>query len=111
MSLKTHVKKGDFVEVTAGNHIKKRGKILAVYPDKGRVKIENVAMVSKHKRVDRQKNTGGRVTEEGTVHISNVLVVDPSTDKPGRTKTVVTKDSDGKRKATRVFVKSGNPLA
>ncbi len=111
MTVKTHVKKGDLVQVIAGNHKDRRGKILAVYPEKGRVKIESVAMVSKHKRVDRQKNTGGRITEEGTVHISNVLPVDPSTDKPGRVKTVIAKDADGKRKTTRVFVKSGNPLA
>ena len=111
MAVKTHVKKGDLVQVTAGNNKDKRGKILAVYPEQGRVKIEGVAMVSKHKRVDRQNNTGGRITEEGTVDISNVLAVDPSTDKPGRTKTVVSKDADGKRITTRVFVKSGNPLA
>lgn len=111
MTVKTHVKKGDLVQVMAGNHKGKSGKILAVYPETGRVKVENVAMVSKHKRVDRQKNTGGRVTEEGTVHISNVLPIDPSTKKPGRTKIVLSKDDKGKRKATRVFVKSGNPLA
>lgn len=111
MAIKTHVKKGDLVQVMAGNHKGSSGKIIAVYPDKGRVKIENVAMVSKHKRVDRQNNTGGRVTEEGTVHISNVLPIDPSTKKPSRTKTVITKDENGNRKATRVFVKSGNPIA
>jgi large subunit ribosomal protein L24 len=44
--------------------------------------------------------------EEGTVHISNVLPVDPTTGKPGRTKVAV---KDGNR--TRVFVKSGNPIA
>ena len=68
----------------AGNHKGSSGKILAVYPETGRVKIENVAMVSKHKRVDRQNNTGGRVTEEGTVHISNVLPVDGLTGQPVR---------------------------
>ena len=52
-----------------------------------------------------------RNTKELTVDISNVLAVDSSTDKPGRTKTVVSKDADGKRITTRVFVKSGHPLA
>ena len=52
MTVKTHVKKGDLVQVTAGNNKDKRGKIIAVYPEQGRVKIEGVAMVAKHKRVD-----------------------------------------------------------
>lgn len=110
MAVKTHVKAGDTVAVIAGNHKGQTGEVIAVYPDQNRVKVKGIAMVAKHKRIDRQNNTGGRITEEGTIHISNVLPVDPKTGKPGRVKTVVTKDADGKRKATRVFAKSGNEL-
>lgn len=110
MSAKTHIKKGDTVSVIAGNHKGKTGEVIAVYPEKNRVKIKDIAIVAKHKRVDRQNNTGGRTMEEGTVHISNVLPVDTSTGKPGRVKTVVSADENGKRKISRAFVKSGNQL-
>ncbi len=102
---KKHVKKGDLVEIIAGRDKDKRGKVVAVYPDSDRVKVENCGMIYKHKRVDAQNNTGGRTREEGTIHISNVMLVDPKTDKPSRTRVEI---KDGKR--TRVFVKSGNAI-
>ncbi|PCJ56068.1 MAG: 50S ribosomal protein L24 [Planctomycetota bacterium] len=105
MSIKTKIKKGDLVKVIAGNHKDVQGKVIAVFPEQQRVKIENVNMVYKHKRVDRQNNTGGRIQEEGTIHISNVLPVDSESNKASRIRIDVI---DGKK--IRVLVKSGNAL-
>lgn len=76
MAIKMHVKKGDKVEVISGNNKGKSGEVIAVFPEKNRVKIKDLAMVVKHKRIDRQNNTGGMTKEEGTIHASNVKLVE-----------------------------------
>ncbi len=82
---KLHVRTGDLVEVIAGNAKGKRGKITQVLVKKNRVVVEGVNMIKKHIKPSAQ-NPQGEIKElEGTIHISNVLVVDASTDKPTRT--------------------------
>jgi large subunit ribosomal protein L24 len=82
---KLHVKSGDTVEVIAGNAKGKRGKIVEVLVKKNRVVVEGVNMIKKHVKPNAQ-NPQGEIKElEGTIHISNVLVVDPSTGKATRT--------------------------
>ncbi|MCP9766993.1 50S ribosomal protein L24 [Lacihabitans sp. LS3-19] len=81
---KLHVKSGDTVEVIAGNSKGKRGKIVEVLVKKNRVVVEGVNMIKKHIKPNAQ-NPQGEIKElEGSIHISNVLVVDPSTGKPSR---------------------------
>lgn len=81
---KLHVKSGDTVEVIAGNSKGKRGKIVDVLVKKNRVVVEGVNLVKKHIKPNAQ-NPQGEIKEiEGSIHISNVLVVDPSTGKPSR---------------------------
>ncbi|MBK6977703.1 MAG: 50S ribosomal protein L24 [Cytophagaceae bacterium] len=82
---KLHVKSGDTVEVIAGNSKGKRGKIVEVLVKKSRVKIEGVGLIKKHIKPSAQNPQGEIREEEGTIHISNVMVVDPSTGKPTRT--------------------------
>ncbi len=82
---KLHVRSGDTVEVFPGNAKGKRGKIVEVLVKKNRVIVEGVNMIKKHVKPNAQ-NPQGEIKElEGTIHISNVMVVDPSTDKPSRT--------------------------
>ncbi len=82
---KRHVKTGDLVEVIAGNSKGKQGKITEVLTKKNRVVVEGVNMIKKHVKPNAQ-NPQGEIKElEGTIHISNVQVVDPSTGKPTRT--------------------------
>ncbi len=71
--MKCHVKKNDIVVVTAGTQKGKRGKILAVYPDKQRVIIEGVNLIKKHLRKSQDRPKGGIVEQEGTIAISNVM--------------------------------------
>jgi large subunit ribosomal protein L24 len=82
---KLHVKTGDTVEVIAGNSKGKRGKIVEVLVKKNRVVVEGVNLIKKHIKPNAQSPQGEIKELEGTIHISNVLVVDPSTGKPTRT--------------------------
>lgn len=82
---KLHVKSGDTVQVIAGNSKGKTGKIVEVLIKKNRVIVEGVNIIKKHIKPSAQ-NPQGEIREvEGTIHISNVKVVDPSTGKPTRT--------------------------
>ena len=82
---KFHVKAGDTVEVIAGNSKGKKGKIVEVLTKSSRVKVEGVNMVKKHIKPNAQNPQGEIKEMEGTIHISNVMVVDPSTGKATRT--------------------------
>ena len=74
------VKKGDTVEVIAGKDRGARGKVIAALPRVNKVLVEGVNRVKKHTRVSttqRGAKTGGIVTQEAPIHVSNVKVVDP----------------------------------
>lgn len=82
---KLHVKSGDTVQVIAGNSKGKTGKIVEVLVKKNRVIVEGVNTIKKHIKPSAQ-NPQGEIREvEGTIHISNVKLVDPSTGKATRT--------------------------
>ena len=73
------VKKGDTVLVIAGKDKGARGKVIQAYPERSRVLVEGVNRVKKHTRIQttqRGAKTGGIVTQEAPIHISNVQVVD-----------------------------------
>jgi large subunit ribosomal protein L24 len=76
---KLKVKKGDTVIVTAGKDKGAKGKVLAAYPERQRVLVEGVNRVKKHTKIStaqRGAKTGGIVTQEAAIHVSNVQVVD-----------------------------------
>ena len=72
--IKFHVKKGDPVEVIAGKEKGRKGKVLKVIPDKNRVIVEKVNLVKRHARAS-QTSKGGIVEKEGSIHVSNVMIV------------------------------------
>ena len=78
------VKKGDRVQVMAGNDRGRIGKVLTVYPDKRRIIVENVNMITKHQRATQSLRQPGIVKREGAIHISNVLPICPECDAPTR---------------------------
>ena len=91
------VHKGDTVLVVAGKDKGAKGKVIQAYPAKQRVLVEGVNRIKKHTRVSqtsRGAQTGGIVTQEAAIHISNVMVVD-SDGKPTRVGKKTTED--GKR--------------
>jgi large subunit ribosomal protein L24 len=74
------VKKGDTVVVIAGKDKGARGKVITAFPRLGKVLVEGVNRVKKHTRVQttqRGAKTGGIVTQEAPIDVSNVMVVDP----------------------------------
>ncbi|MCO1576431.1 MULTISPECIES: 50S ribosomal protein L24 [unclassified Crossiella] len=80
------IKKGDTVVVIAGKDKGAKGKVIQAYPDTDRVLVEGVNRIKKHTRVSqtqRGAQTGGIVTQEASIHVSNVMVVD-SDGKPTR---------------------------
>jgi len=81
--IKFHVRKGDNVEVIAGNFRGSSGKILQVLPQKQRVLIEGVRIIKRHLRKS-QDNPHGKIAErEGPIHISNVRLIE-KTEKKGK---------------------------
>jgi large subunit ribosomal protein L24 len=74
--VKTHVKKGDTVEVIAGNHKGSTGTILQVIPLKSQVLVEGVRMIKKHQKRNAQYPEGGIIEKEGPIHISNVKLAE-----------------------------------
>lgn len=85
---KFNIRKGDEVAVIAGDD-KDRSKprvVLAVYPQKSRVLVEGVNLVTKHLKPNAQNPQGGIVKEEAPIHISNVMLWDSKTQAPTRVK-------------------------
>ena len=73
------VHKGDTVLVIAGKDKGAKGKVLQAYPDRNRVLVEGVNRIKKHTPVSttqRGARSGGIVTQEAPIHVSNVMVVD-----------------------------------
>ena len=103
---KMHVKKGDKVKVISGKDMGKEGVILRAFPQKERVVVEKVNMVKKHKRPTQQNPNGAIVTVEGTVHVSNVMLICPACKKPTRTTRI--KNEAGKK--VRVCKKCGKTI-
>ncbi len=102
------VKKGDTVVVLAGKDKGAKGKVLMAYPAQGRVLVEGVNRVKKHTRItstQRGAKAGGIVTQEASIHVSNVMVVDADGN-PGRVG--YTKNEDGR--STRVSRRTGKEL-
>ncbi|MEX2146816.1 MAG: 50S ribosomal protein L24 [Candidatus Rokuibacteriota bacterium] len=81
----SHVRRGDTVGVIAGRERGKRGKVLRVLMDKGRVLVEHVNMIKKHQRPTQKLRQGGIIEREGPLALSNVLLVCARCDKPART--------------------------
>ncbi len=81
-----HIKQGDTVLVTTGADKGKTGRVLRILPDKQRVVVEGIARVWKHVRPSQRNPQGGRIQKDAPIHISNVLPVDPSTNKGTRVK-------------------------
>jgi len=79
MMVKIKIKKNDTVIVTTGNSKGVKGKVIKVYPSKNRAMVEGANMISKHTKPNAASPQGGIVKQEASIHISNLVLVDPST--------------------------------
>ncbi len=77
------VRKGDKVVVVSGKDKNKRGEVVRVLPAEGRAVVQGLNVVTRHTRPSMQ-NQGGLVKKEASIHLSNLMLIDPSTDKPTR---------------------------
>jgi large subunit ribosomal protein L24 len=103
---KLHVTKGDTVRVVRGDDKGKEGKIIRVYLKTGRVTIEGVNIVKKHRRARTADEQSGIVEMPAPMHASNVMLIDPKSGEPTRTRRQI--DEDGTKE--RIAVKSGESI-
>ncbi|MBM2844709.1 MAG: rplX [Bacteroidetes bacterium] len=102
------IRKNDNVMVVSGNAKGKTGKVLKVYPEKHRVIVEGVNIIKRHTRASQKNPQGGIVQREGTIHMSNVMLIDPKTNEITRVGMKVVKDeTTGKKRRMRVAKASG----
>jgi large subunit ribosomal protein L24 len=78
------IKKGDKVLVITGADKGKRGEVLAVLPKDGRAVVQGVNIAKRHTKPTGMGQPGGIIEKEATIHLSNIALIDPKTDKPTR---------------------------
>src|SRR5215469_18547800 len=88
-----HVTKGDTVRVVRGDDKGKEGKVIRVYPKTGRVTVEGVNIVKRHRRARTAEEQSGIVNFPAPIHASNVMLIDPKKGNPTRTRRQI--DEDG----------------
>jgi large subunit ribosomal protein L24 len=84
--ISVHVKRGDVVVAIAGDDAAggKSGKVLKVYPEKGRAVVEGLNFVKKHMKKTQDNPEGGIVEKEGSIALSNLRVIERAKEKTGR---------------------------
>ncbi|MDP4184567.1 MAG: 50S ribosomal protein L24 [Bacteroidota bacterium] len=107
MQKKLNIKKGDTVVITTGESKNQKGKVLQVLRKTERAIIEGVNMVKKHARPSAKNPQGGIIEQEAPIHISNLMLVDPSTG----TSTRVGRRLNEEGKLVRYSKKSGEEIA
>ena len=106
MQKKIHIKKGDTVFVNAGESKGQQGRVLEVIRKDERAIVEGINLVSKHTKPNAKSPQGGIVKKEAPVHVSNLMLVDPSTGKPTR----IGRKSSGEARLVRYSKKSGEEI-
>tara|TARA_B100000315_G_scaffold32441_1_gene27356 strand:+ start:156 stop:461 length:306 start_codon:yes stop_codon:yes gene_type:complete len=69
------IKKGDTVQVISGNETGKSGRVIKIFPKKGKIIVEGLNMVKKHAKPTQENPQGGIIEKEAAVHISNVMFI------------------------------------
>jgi large subunit ribosomal protein L24 len=78
------IRKGDRVEVVSGADKGKRGEVLRVIPKENRAVVQGVAIAKRHMKPRGMGQPGGIIEKEAAVNLSNLMLVDPKSDKPTR---------------------------
>lgn len=78
------LKKGDMIQIISGEQKGQTGKVLKVFPEKGRVLVEGKRIVKRHTRPTQKNQQGGILDKEASIHISNIMLMCTKTDKPTR---------------------------
>ena len=104
--VKLHVTAGDTVKVVRGDDKGHVGKVLRVYRKTGRVVVEGANIVKRHRKARTAEEQGGIIDFPAPIHASNVMLLDPKSDAPTRTRRRI--DADGTKE--RLSVKSGEAI-
>jgi large subunit ribosomal protein L24 len=104
--VKIHVTSGDTVQVVRGDDKGHVGKVIRVYRKTGRVVVEGANIVKRHRKARSAEEQGGIVDFPAPIHASNVMLLDPKSEKPTRTRRRI--DADGTKE--RLSVKSGEAI-
>lgn len=100
------VRTGDTVRVMRGEDAGKEGKIIRTYPKTGRVVVDGVNIVKRHRKARTAEEQSGIIDFPAPIHHSNVMLLDPKGDKPTRVRSRT--DEDGTKE--RISVKSGDSI-
>jgi large subunit ribosomal protein L24 len=106
MQKKQYIKKGDTVMVITGESKGQKGRVLEINRDKNRAIVEGVNLVSKHTKPNAKAPQGGIIKKEAPIHISNLMLIDPTSGKPTR----IGKRLNDKKKLVRYSKKSGEEI-
>lgn len=101
--MKTHIKKGDTVQIMSGDSKGKSGRIVSIDKEKYRAIVEGMNMITKHNKPSATSPQGGIVKREAPLHISKLMLIDPKSKKPSR----VGRKKDETGKSVRYYKKSG----
>jgi len=100
------VRKGDLVKVLSGKDRGKSGKVLQVYPKKGKILVERINLVKRHTKPSQTNQQGGIIEKEAAMNLSKVMVLDPRTNTASR----LGRKALGDGKLVRFVKKSGEMI-
>jgi large subunit ribosomal protein L24 len=106
MQKKLHIRKGDTVFVNTGEYKGQKGRVLEVNRKSSRAIVEGINMISKHTKPNAQYPDGGIIKKEAPIHISNLMLIDPSSGNPTR----MGRKLNDKGKLVRYSKKSGEEI-
>ena len=104
--VRLHVTRGDTVRIMRGEDKGKEGKVLKVFPKTGRVTVEGVNIVKRHRKARRPEEQSGIIEMAAPIHASNVMLLDPKSGTATRVRRRI--DEDGTKE--RLSVKSGDAI-
>ena len=104
--VKLHISTGDTVKIVRGDDKGYVGKVIRVYRKTGKVVVEGANIVKRHRKAKSADDQGGIIDFPAPIHASNVMLLDPKSDAPTRTRRRI--DTDGTKE--RLSVKSGEAI-
>ena len=99
------IRKNDNIVVIAGNDSGKTGKVLKVFPKTSRIIIEGINLRKRHTKPNQKNPQGGILEKEAPIHVSNVMILDPTNNEPTRIGSQLILDEKTGKKKIPVLVK------
>jgi large subunit ribosomal protein L24 len=105
------IRKNDNIVVIAGNDSGKTGKVLKVFPKTSRIIIEGINLRKRHTKPNQKTPQGGILEKEAPIHVSNVMILDPTNNEPTRIGSqLILDEKTGKKKIARVSKATGEMI-